>query len=182
MLLWDANTGEILMTFEGESRRITSVAYSPDETRVVSGSDDGNVILWDVESGQMIRQLDTISETEDRAVLSVDYSPNGRTIIAGFEDGQVLLWDVTSEIPVRQFAPVIEGVGVSAIVFSPDGENAISSMRDGRVLLWRTPSLNGLSQWARQNRAVPELTCTERELYRVPPFCEAESEATDETS
>ena len=46
--LWDADTGECAATLEGHAGMVTSVAFSPDRTRVVSGSSDKSLRLWDL--------------------------------------------------------------------------------------------------------------------------------------
>ncbi|MEL6271709.1 MAG: protein kinase, partial [Chloroflexota bacterium] len=44
--------------FEGHSDRVQSVAYSADGTLAASAGDRGEVILWDVESGEEIRRFE----------------------------------------------------------------------------------------------------------------------------
>ena len=53
--LWDAATGQLLRTFEGHTGWVTSVAFSPDGTRVLSGSADNTLKLWDAATGQLLR-------------------------------------------------------------------------------------------------------------------------------
>ena len=44
--IWDANTGECLKALEGHLDSIFSVAYSPDGTKIISGSADETVKIW----------------------------------------------------------------------------------------------------------------------------------------
>ena len=43
-----------LSTFQGHTRNVTSVAYSPDGSKVVSGSGDETVRIWDAISGACV--------------------------------------------------------------------------------------------------------------------------------
>src|ERR1700692_3478903 len=45
--MWDS----CLRTLEGHSAQIMSVAFSPDRTRIVSGSGDSTLRMWDAVSG-----------------------------------------------------------------------------------------------------------------------------------
>lgn len=47
----------LLMTFTGHTRGVSSCAFSPDGKRIVSGSWDKTLIIWDVEYGRIIKTL-----------------------------------------------------------------------------------------------------------------------------
>jgi len=86
--LWDAQTGQLLRTLRGHTSNVCWVAFSPDGERLVSGSDDQTVKLWDVATG-----LETLSLRTDSSLMSVAFSPDGRRIAAGGKSLQV--WDAT---------------------------------------------------------------------------------------
>ena len=50
--IWDAQTGQQLLTLKGHVAWVWSVAFSPDGKRIVSGSEDGTLKVWDTETGQ----------------------------------------------------------------------------------------------------------------------------------
>ena len=88
MKLWDAATGQLLRTFEGHAGRVNSVAFSPDGTRVLSGSWDKTVKLWDAATGQLLRTF----EGHSGRVFSVAFSPDGRPRAVGQpgQDGEAV--------------------------------------------------------------------------------------------
>ena len=46
--LWDVATRRRITTLEGHARSVTHVALSPDRMNLVSGSEDGTILLWDI--------------------------------------------------------------------------------------------------------------------------------------
>ena len=87
--LWDAQTGQEVLTFRGHSRPLWCVAFSPDGGLVASGSGDfghrvsGEVKVWDARTG---RELYTLGGHID-GVISVAFSPDGRRLATGGLDG-----------------------------------------------------------------------------------------------
>jgi WD40 repeat protein len=77
----------------GHMQRVASVALSPDETRVVSGGDDGIATLWDLK-GTRINQLSVARDM--RVARSVAFAPNGETIAIAAEVGGIRLWPIDS--------------------------------------------------------------------------------------
>ena len=69
---------ELVGTLKGHSYIVYSVSFSPDGTKVASGSGDNTVKLWDVTSGECLQTL----EGHSRAVSSVSFSLDGGTKVA----------------------------------------------------------------------------------------------------
>jgi WD40 repeat protein len=46
--VWDAQTGQETLTLKGHSGSVTSVSFSPDGKRIVSGSGDDTLKVWDL--------------------------------------------------------------------------------------------------------------------------------------
>ncbi|MEE8186210.1 MAG: PQQ-binding-like beta-propeller repeat protein [Nitrososphaerales archaeon] len=80
--LWDASTGNLIWTRDDRNNTVGSVAFSPDGSKVASGS----VTLWEVSSGNRIWWDGTSSGP-------VAFSPDGSKIAAAGGDG-VKVWGV----------------------------------------------------------------------------------------
>ena len=86
--LWNVETGQEKLTLRGHDRKVQCVAFSPDSSTIVSGSDDETINLWDVESGQEKLTL----KGHDSSVTCVSFSPDGSTIASGSMDKTIKLW------------------------------------------------------------------------------------------
>ena len=86
----DANTGECLKTLKGHKYSVNSVAYSPDGTKIISGSRDQTIKIWDANTGECLKTL----EGHSQRVNSVAFSTDGTKIISGSSDKTVKIWGV----------------------------------------------------------------------------------------
>ena len=55
--VWDAATGQEMLTLKGHTVAVSSVAFSPDGKRIVTGSRDKTVKVWDAATGQEMLTL-----------------------------------------------------------------------------------------------------------------------------
>ena len=55
--VWDARTGTPLLELKGHTSCVTSVAFSPDGTRIVTGSGDNTAKVWDARTGTSLLEL-----------------------------------------------------------------------------------------------------------------------------
>src|SRR5207248_1006633 len=80
---------QLVTTLKGHTAGIGSVAFSPDGKRIVSGSDDETVKVWDAQTGQETLTL----KGHTHWVISVAFSPDGKRIASGSFDKTVRVWD-----------------------------------------------------------------------------------------
>ena len=136
--LWDMKTGSEAIpppgVLTGHKDGVSCFAFSPDGNRLVSGSKDLSLILWDVQTGKQIGSL--ISHTDH--VITVAFSPSGRQIASGSQDKTIRLWDSDALCPIS----VLKGhtSWIESITFSPDGTILASCSDDKTVRRWSTQS------------------------------------------
>ena len=68
-------------------------ALSPDGQRVAVGTVDGEVMIIDLDSGDLVRNPVV---AHNRECCSLAWSPDGSTVVGSANDGSVSLWSGTS--------------------------------------------------------------------------------------
>lgn len=109
------------------SGAIKSFALSTDGTRVLSGSEDGTMKLWDAATGALLRTFG-----DRNSIGSVAFSPDGARVLSGAGDAK--LWDAATGALLRTFEG--DEYPVTSVAFSPDGTRILSDSLDGTLKLW----------------------------------------------
>jgi WD40 repeat protein len=133
--------GVLLRVLEGHKQSVKSVAFSPNGTRIVSGSDNNTLRLWDAKSGQPIGAPLLCHESW---ILSVAFSPDGTRIVSGSNDKTLQLWDAKSGQPIGAPLQAHEDL-VRSVAFSPGGTRIVSGSVDNTVRLYDAKSGEVLS-------------------------------------
>ncbi|PVH69237.1 hypothetical protein DL98DRAFT_522304 [Cadophora sp. DSE1049] len=125
-----AHWNAALQTLEGHTNWVTSVAFSPNGTQVVSGSYDKIMRLWDAVTGAALQTL----EGHTGPVRSIAFSPDGTQVVSGSYDKTVRLWDAVTGAALQ----TLEGHTnpVTSIAFSSDSTQVVSGSYDQTVRLW----------------------------------------------
>ena len=124
------NKDESPLTLEGHTGCVNSVAYSPDGTKIISGSWDKTIKIWNANYGVCLQTL----EGHSSFVGPVAYSPDGTKIISGSEDETVKIWDANT----GECLKTLEGHSwiVHSVAYSPDGTKIVSGSSDKTVKIW----------------------------------------------
>ncbi|KAJ7696302.1 WD40-repeat-containing domain protein [Mycena rosella] len=120
----------MLMSMEGHSRSVRSVAFSLDSTQIVSGSYDSTVRIWDAATGAEMTKM----EGHSSSVLSVAFSPDGTHIVSGSGDETVRIWDAVTGAEVTRMKG--HSGTIFSVAFSPDGTRVVSGSDDKTVRIW----------------------------------------------
>ena len=117
--------------FAGHTGSVFSVALSPDEQHITSGSSDNTIRVWNATTGETVAgpfagHIDSVN--------SVAFSPDGQHIISGSSDNTIHVWNATTgETVAGPFAGHTDSV--NSVVFSPDKQQIISGLDDSTICL-----------------------------------------------
>ncbi|KAF7346977.1 WD40 repeat-like protein [Mycena venus] len=126
----------VLPPFEGHDNAVYCVAFSPDGERIVSGSTDETVRVWNSRTGDLIAG----PIQHSGRVNSVAFSPDGEHIVSGGHDTLVRVWDSrTGTLVTGPFRGHSDPV--NSVVFSPDGQRIASGSADHTIRIWDAQAL-----------------------------------------
>jgi WD40 repeat protein/tetratricopeptide (TPR) repeat protein len=126
---WSDEDADPPLTARCKAGWLYAVAVTPDGRHAVWGAEDGVVLWWNFDGGEVVKLT---GHTE--AVWAVAVTPDGRFALSGAADNTLRYWDLTT----RRCLRVLKGhrQRVRGVAISPDGRFAVSCAEDGRVLRW----------------------------------------------
>ncbi len=128
---WNFELKKEAARFDGHKATVQSLAVSPDNSTLVSGGQDGEIIVWILSTktrhnGFKGRHAD--------AVTALAFDPtNANIFVSAGSDRVIKLWDVETNQTRLQFNA---GCVVSAVAFSPDGKTLYSAGDDHLIRRW----------------------------------------------
>ena len=128
--LWNIYSEKALLTLEGHSGGVYSIAFSPHGKRLASGSADKTIKLWDVATGEEMLWL----RGHKSDVLSVAFSPDGKRLASGSVDQTIKLWETATGKELLTLKG--HSHSVDSVALSPDGKRLASGSGDDTVKLW----------------------------------------------
>jgi WD40 repeat protein len=152
--VWDLASGLQLVTLKGHRQVITAAAFSPDNRRIVTASEDRTARLWDRTSGAE----QVVLRGHKQSISQAAFSPDGQFIVTAAADQTVRLWRVA---PGLGYSVPLEGhtAAVTTLEFSPDGSLLATGSDDTTARLWETAT--GMKRAVLRGYSAPALA-----LYR----------------
>ena len=141
--------------FEGHNAAVNVVKYI-DARTAVSGGDDAELRIWDLESGTSQR----LSGHRGK-IMGLDVSPDGRHVASASWDGTIGIWNLEGEFPPRFLADT--GTAVNDVAFSADGSTVYSASRDGKIRQWNVRTGSVIRKMTRHGFGINMLIVNETE-------------------
>ena len=130
--IYDVEQRKLIKTLNGHKERVLSIAFSPDQKQLISGSQDKTAIVWDLDRGE--RRFSLPSQPGVLGVGCVAWSPDGKTLATGSGKDICRLWDAQTG---RLLQTLVAHEGkVFEATFSPDGKLLATGGEDHLAKLW----------------------------------------------
>ena len=161
--LWDLSTRQPLEAILSDNRHdwIRSLAFHPDGVRLVSGSYDGSLLVWDFLKGKLV------AEPKNRypgGITSLAFSPDGRLLVSGGTSSKLVLWDAANNQPI---GPPLDSVAgqITSLAFALSRNELYSGFDNGSLLRWDVDA----ESWIERNCALAGRNLTPAELQQYLP-------------
>jgi WD40 repeat protein len=127
--LWDITTG-VQLPIEGRQiNNISMMEFSPDGTKLATGSVDKTARIWDLGPSS---ELFTLSDPDGLALRGVEFSPDGTRIATAHQSGGARVWDAATG---KQVSSIATG-RAATVMFSPDSILLAVSGGEGVAGIW----------------------------------------------
>jgi WD40 repeat protein len=126
--LLDPASGKELRRIEIPGEQLTSFAFSPNGTTMLTASLQSPLLrLWEVSTGKKLQQI----ASSKKGTAAIAFAPDEKTFAAATGDGEIRLWDASTWQESRQLAAQ-QGL-ITSLVFLPDATTLVSG---GRTICW----------------------------------------------
>ncbi|WFD01412.1 hypothetical protein MOBT1_000075 [Malassezia obtusa] len=130
LIAWNTRTGQKMRRFRGHKGIVNSVACTcSGRPLVASGSDDGRVLLWDLDERHSVDTLDF-----GYPITAVAFSEDGTQLFVGGVDNAIHALDLSSK--QRQYSLRGHLDTIASLALSRSGTHLLSSALDDMARIW----------------------------------------------
>ncbi|MDR2168648.1 MAG: hypothetical protein LBP59_00720 [Planctomycetaceae bacterium] len=137
------------IVLKGHTKGVTSVCFSSDGKKVLTGSMDKTARIWDARTGKEL----LIFAGHTDWVTSVCFSPDGKKVLTGSFDETARIWDAGTGIELLKITGHTSHV--MFVCFSPDGKKVLTGSRDKTARIWDAGTGKELLKLEHTNRVYP---------------------------
>jgi serine/threonine protein kinase len=134
----------------GHEDAVAVARWAPDGRHIASGGKDCTVILWQANSGDIVRRLPRLPQE----VRSLAFAP-AENLLATASGLSVRLWDLTTGQEVRRFGGHT-GM-VKCLAFTADGKRLLSGSDDKAIRLWEVATGREIHRYSRHAGGITAL-------------------------
>lgn len=129
--MYNLETGEYDKTITTNNTIIYELLFLPDGSRIAAGDRNGDIHIWDMNSGEFLKKL----SGEIGYITSLDASKNGLYLLCGSSEEIIQVWAVEIEMLINTYNQNIDSI--AKVTFSPDGRTFSSaSIGEGTIHFW----------------------------------------------
>jgi WD40 repeat protein len=135
--VWDLDmgkqVGEPLLDHDAE---VWSIAASPNGRWIVSGGENGSILVWEVATNKReLKRVPVSVNGHEDPVWDIVFAPDSETFASASKDKTVCVWK--RETGKLVFGPLKVGSNAFSVAYSPDGTK-LAAGTDKHIIVWTT--------------------------------------------
>lgn len=152
VIVINAETGEIINTLEDKSLNgYVRLTWSMLNNQLITGAWEGKILIWDIESSEIIH----VFEMYQSAVMDLEISQDGSRLTAIGSRGEIYVWNTKDWEKEFILEGPNDGLLIAGLSISPDGNKIAASgfifkdnfLRETRYQIWDTNTQDLIKEW-----------------------------------
>lgn len=129
--------------------RVVTIAISPNQQILASGTGEGRIYLWNLNTRTKIHTL----QGDAKVLRAIAFSKDGSKLASGGSEG-VKIWDIPKGTLIKNI-PLPSSV--ESLAFSPDGQTLAIGMGNGTITIWQANTWRSLKSFPAHSDSVSAL-------------------------
>lgn len=138
-------TQQMINNLEGHIKNVSSLLFTPDSSKLISGGSDGIICVWDMKTMKLLKKITngTIDQeaqvNKEGAIASIVCGPGGSYFAVGFSNGMVGIYD--RNFDRQMFAFQAHNEMILALTITNKGE-LVTASGDKTLKIWQISQNN----------------------------------------
>ena len=128
---WESKEGSQLKPLSGHTAEVNAIAFSPDDLMLATGDLKGNVLVWNIETREIIWKL----KGHTRKITAINFLKGGTRLVTASVDNSVGQWDISTGKEIERLV-LKHPDSVIAMQVIPDLNQVVTSCADRYVRIW----------------------------------------------
>ncbi len=129
---WKIGNTNVVEILEGSWNKITKVSHAPQESQIITSTNDGFLIAWSTEEPKATQQ--SWMTPKLGRILKIAYNNKGDRIVSAGEDGMLRFWSVNTGESTQD--PLPHNDRILDFEFSPDDRILMTITADHLIQFW----------------------------------------------
>ncbi len=140
------------MDLDGHTNCVTAVVFTSDGSKIVSGSDDGTIKIWDGTTGEYLSPL----ESHTSCITSIAISAGDKYIVSSSSDHTIKIWDIDTKRVL--YEKKIEGRQSNFVACINDPIGVVYN-ENNSIRLWHYESNKAATQLLYEHNTIVNIKC-----------------------
>ncbi len=154
-------------------KNLNKQAISPDGKYLAQGKVGNSAILWDLNTGRIVKEL----VGHSKAVVDIEFSPDGKYLATAGLDRLAKLWDVETGEEVKTFKGHV-GM-IFSLAFDKTGKYLVTGSWDNSAIIWNVGSGRAIGRYSVHEGSPISVNVSPNGLYLITGGLDKKLKMTD---